>query len=197
MPARVGSVRRMELVTPEERRAMPDRCQDYWYRIAGEHYTRGHTVLDVGAGTGYGLDILREMGVTMARGIDPLPTGPEVAALDIAEVTPGAYGWVTCMDVIEHVDDDHGLLDHMLRVATQGVFLTTPNWNRFRAQNEFHLREYTPQELRALLADVPGRVELWAGGDTPREVPPVRTGWEGIEGASNFGVAIITGGPAR
>ena len=183
----------MELLPVAERGAIDVEFQNYWYRLAGTRYTRGKSVLDVGAGTGYGMRILRETGAALVTGIDPLPMTPEIGAADVSTYPAGAYDWCVCCDVIEHVDDDFALLQHMVRVVREGVFFSTPNWNRFHCANDFHLREYTWRELRDLVMTVAPQaiVELWAGPEFPASEPVVAaTSWSALAPATNFGVAL-------
>ena len=192
MPARVGHIKRMEQMTLEERIGTDGEFQKPWYEIAAT-YVKDQTVLDVGAGTGYGMRIMREQGhAFQVTGIDPLPAHETVGNGPIEWFKAKSFDWVTCMDVIEHVDDDVGLLRHLFRIARKGVFLSTPNWDRFHAQNEYHLREYTLGELKQLFGNVFSQVEcfnLFFGGDTPTIIAPHRVLlWEELAGCSNFGV---------
>ncbi len=191
MPLNEKPFRRMDLLPLDERIALNQalnngKPQEYWYKIAAL-YVRGKTVLDVGAGTGYGEAILREGGALDVRCIDPLPAGPNVAKA-LVEDWPGPFvDWALAIDVIEHIEDDHAFLRHLLCVAREGVFISTPNWNRFKCQNEFHCREYTPEELRGLLGD--RWCDFWAGDDWPALHPP----WlvdDPQRAPANFGVAI-------
>lgn len=155
MPRREGTIVRMETLTVEARRAEPDRCQEHWYRLLAA-WCAGNRVLDVGAGTGYGIDMLLGAGAAVVHGIDPLPLREDILRADdtlLDGLADGAYHWVVALDVIEHVEDDAGLLRRMLRVASKGVFLTTPNWHVSRARNPYHIREYTPEELTALVGE--------------------------------------------
>jgi ribosomal protein L11 methylase PrmA len=93
MPARVGNIRRMELLDMDERKAIDREFQDYWYRLAGERYTKGKTVLDVGAGSGYGMRILRENDAAFVAGIDPLPLTPEIGSQDVSAYPTGSFDW--------------------------------------------------------------------------------------------------------
>jgi hypothetical protein len=64
---------------------------------------------------------------------------------------------VCALDIVEHVDDDDGVLTELSRVASAGatLILSTPlhaaRWNRF---DDFvgHKRRYEPAELLAKLA---------------------------------------------
>jgi SAM-dependent methyltransferase len=110
------------------------------------------SVLDVGAGTGYGLEILAAAGAAPSFGIDPLPLREYISPIPVAACASKSYDVVVACDVIEHVEDDRAFLADLLRVARKFVFLSTPNWNYSRAKNEYHAREYTPWELLDLVA---------------------------------------------
>ena len=64
---------------------------------------------------------------------------------------------VTCVDVLEHVEDYHRFLDELLRVSNKGVFISTPNRRPEYTnpdgtpKNYWHLREWTFGELDAIL----------------------------------------------
>ena len=60
--------------------------------------------MDVGAGSGYGMKIMKKAGASAVGGIDPNP-GRDVD-FGRGEDILGYYDWITCMDVIEHVEDD-------------------------------------------------------------------------------------------
>jgi hypothetical protein len=96
------------------------------------------------------------------------------------------------MDVIEHVEDDVAFLRHLLRVAREAVFLATPNWDRFRATNKYHFREYTADELDALLKSMNFPYEAWHTDDHPAVQPPWRVSAFGKD-ATNYGVWIWKG----
>lgn len=101
------------------------------------------------------MSILRQAGAKDVHGIDPLPLHRDILRADDAHLdtlADGAYQVVCAMDVIEHVEDDAAMLRRMLRVASEGVFISTPNWNHSKAEYEFHVREYTPAEMVSLLS---------------------------------------------
>jgi ubiquinone/menaquinone biosynthesis C-methylase UbiE len=74
------------------------------------------------------------------------------------------FNVVTCVDVIEHVEDYNCLIKEMLRVSRKGVFLSTPNrrpeyTNRDGSpKNYWHLREWSFEEFDAIVRQF-GRVE--------------------------------------
>ena len=58
MPRNPGFAAHMHELTLAERLAQPDRCQERWYRWLAERLS-ACSALDAGAGTGYGVEILR------------------------------------------------------------------------------------------------------------------------------------------
>jgi len=184
MPRRDGPVVFMETLSVEERRAECKRFQEHWYRLVGVTWAEGRSILDVGAGTGYGMDIMRSAGATKVDGIDPLPLRPDIAAIPIAAIPTKSYDLVVACDVIEHVEEDVRFFADLIRVARQNVFIATPNWNVSRAKNLYHVREYTPAELRALIGT---RNYVALTSDDALSIMPI----EKLEDASsNFGVYI-------
>lgn len=122
-----------------------------WYRFAAG-LVAGKRVLGVGSGMGAELEVLKS-GAAVAHGleVDPRLGSPDVIIGDISEVPGNAYDVVVCIDVLEHVADDHVFLRDLFRVARELVLVTTPNWSASRSWNEYHRREYTPRGFRRLL----------------------------------------------
>jgi hypothetical protein len=141
----------METLSVEERLGQPDFCQEMWYRLLVP-WAHRRTVIEVGAGTGYGVDILRNAGASAVHGLDPLPLRSDVIDTPFLTVNPRSYDLSVACDVIEHVEEDEAFLAQLLKVAREFAFFSTPNWNVSHAENEYHVREYTPEELRTLLA---------------------------------------------
>lgn len=171
MPRNTNPVVPIEQLSLEDRKKEPGHSQDHWYALAGA-YSSNMTVLDVGAGTGSGLAVLRAMGAKEVLGIDPLPAGPEVLPINVRLFRDASFDIVTCFDVIEHVEDDTDLLSHLLRICRYVVLLSTPNWNVWKCTNKYHVREYTPAELEALLAGK--QYACWSAGAN-RVTEPVRS----------------------
>lgn len=196
MPRREGVVRHLEELSVEERRTHAEiPYQEHWYRLLVRLGSEGRigacsTVLDVGAGSGYGLDILRAGGAT-AIGIDPLPLMEEIATTPIHDFADQAFDLVCAVDVIEHVEDDVAFLAHLVRVARYAVFLSTPNWLASQAQNEFHVREYTPRELHELaMMASQGGYEAWVS-DNACTIEPIESLLEPeADVGVNFGVLL-------
>lgn len=136
---------------------------------------RDRTVLDAGCGEGFGTVLLAET-ARQVTGIDysadavaaatasyPRPNLTfrrlDVATLPSLELR---FDLITNFQVIEHLPDPAAFL-RAVRAALNpdGVLvLTTPNRLMTASENPYHLREYTAEELDALLRPIFGRVEL-------------------------------------
>lgn len=159
----------------------------FGYETARQYITPASRVLDVGCGIGYGTQILGDVAAHV--------TGVDVAKEAIAAATSRArngrctfrlydgrhlpfenesFDLVTSFHVLEHVQDDAGFLAEIRRVVRPNgrLFLSTPNkalrvlpghkhWWRY------HVREYTPVELRALLQGVFPQFEMMGLRGTP------------------------------
>lgn len=136
---------------------------------------RDRTVLDAGCGEGFGTVLLAET-ARRVTGIDYSPAA--VAAASAAYQHPNLefrhvdvyalprldlrFDVITNFQVIEHLADPAAFLT-AVRAALQpdGVLvLTTPNRLMTASENPYHLREYTADELTALLRPIFSRIEM-------------------------------------
>ena len=144
----------------------------------------GKSMLDLGCGTGFnyvyatdklkagnvhGVDISASA-VSYAKTV--YPTG-SFAQGDICSETLdcGIASWdtVVCCEVIEHVENPDALLETVYRhLQPSGIaFVSTPNRPVFSLNHEpspvnhTHLKEYTLEEFRAMLARRFSMVEIW------------------------------------
>lgn len=136
---------------------------------------RDGDVLDAGCGEGFGTVLLAET-ARRVTGIDYSAAAVAAAAaayprpnlefrhVDVHDL-PGlglAFDAITNFQVIEHLPDPTAFLT-AVRAALKpdGVLvLTTPNRLTTISENPYHLREYTADELAALLRPIFSRVEL-------------------------------------
>jgi len=130
-------------------------------------YVRGKRVLDAGCGIGYGSKLLADAGPVAVLGVDISRD-----AIDIAEKqfghdrldfvcddcqtlarVQGPFDVVVSFEALEHFEDGQSFVSRVAQLlAPGGVFLvSTPNKDFSLRNNPYHLREYTPSELRALL----------------------------------------------
>lgn len=146
------------------------------YRFACQ-WVRGRRVLDVACGAGFGLQLLRQHGalalgadrdvraLAEARGVDSMAplVRTDATRLPLAD---GSVEVVTSFETIEHVPDARALVSELRRVLQPGgtLILSTPNLAfgppRLH-QNPFHLREFTADELVALLRECFSQVVLY------------------------------------
>lgn len=131
------------------------------YRWARQ-FVAGRRVLDAGSGTGFGTLMLAEAGAAHVAGIDNDASAVEMASADrpdnvefgvgdVAEIPfeDSSFDVVTCMEVIEHVENPERVLDELRRVLKPDglLLLSTPNREVVVPGNPFHLHEFTPYEL--------------------------------------------------
>ncbi|HOX35093.1 MAG TPA: class I SAM-dependent methyltransferase [Methanoregulaceae archaeon] len=149
------------------------------------------TVLDVGSGLGYGLNILA-IKASAVYGVDIdekvldycrktlVGRNPRLKNLAVFDgyslpFPDNTFDIVTCVDVIEHVEDYDRLIADMMRVARRGVFISTPNrrpeyTNRDGTpKNYWHLREWNCSEFDEIVRKF-GRVD-WNFIHGPYEGP--------------------------
>jgi SAM-dependent methyltransferase len=114
--------------------------------------------LDIGAGTGSTLALLREYGPTYGielsraaidmlkqRGIDSVVCANAERPIPFKRDT---FSAITCLDVLEHLENDSGFLEEMIRVCKPGgtILITVPAmpflWSR-HDEALHHKRRYT------------------------------------------------------
>jgi hypothetical protein len=129
----------------------------------------------VGCGLGYGIEILAQHAKDVhGQDLDPrLGKNPKIMIRPIESIPDRSFDVVTSVDVVEHVEKDEYFVEHLVRIARDAVFLTTPNWTASRCVWPYHLREYTPRELAQLLAPH-GDVTLFKGDPSGKTVYAVR-----------------------
>ncbi len=133
----------------------------------------GDRILDVGFGLGTGLTILSikakevngidvdEKSLEYCRGVI-VGRNPKLHSLGIydGEKIPfqdSFFDIVTCVDVIEHVENFDSFIKEMIRVSKRGVFISTPNRRTEYTnkdgtpKNFWHLREWNYAEFSEIV----------------------------------------------
>ncbi len=142
--------------------------QIQWYVFAST-FCQGQDVLDVGCGQGKGLPIIANYAKAV-RGID-LDERLEsefIEKNDIADIESKSADTITCIDVLEHVEDDSKFAENLARVARDQILLSTPNYAASFCKWPYHIREYLPHELYQLFSRF-GEIDVYKGsqlGDT-------------------------------
>ena len=163
----------------KEREALGDSADAHWYYQSKARMLAAHLdgpvrhVLDVGAGLGWFSRWMLENGHALsATCVDPgygADRDEEVNGRPLRfrrSVGPTDADLVLMMDVLEHVDDDAGLVAEYAGLVAPGtpIFVTVPAFEfMWSAHDDFldHRRRYTVPRLRAALA---------AGGATPERL---------------------------
>lgn len=126
-------------------------CQMGWYSFIATKYCQNASVIDIGAGMCDGIKLMRTLGPSSVTGQDIdnklKHLDDQLIIDDVANIPDKSYDYVTNFDVIEHVINDLEFFNNLTRIARKGVFITTPNYSRSKAQNHCHCREYTIPEF--------------------------------------------------
>jgi SAM-dependent methyltransferase len=166
-------------------RTLPDVPEEnYWYRRHLAVYEwvadrcQGLDVVDMACGEGYGSDVLARRAARVT-GVDANPEAFEHACArysrpgvrfvrELVDSYAEPCNAVVFLQTIEHVEDDEGVLRHFKRMLRPGgaAYVSTPNVLTLappgaeKSDNPWHLREYRPEQFRALCERVFDHVEL-------------------------------------
>jgi SAM-dependent methyltransferase len=160
--------------------------QHWWYRgrrrvlravLDGVALPPEARLLDAGAGSGRTLDELARLG--SVAGVELNPAGVEAARErghhDVREAPveelphpDASFDLVTCLDVIEHTDDDVRSLRELSRVTRPGgvLVVTVPAYPRLWSRHDEvngHRRRYTRRTLRRAAEAAGWRIERMTG----------------------------------
>lgn len=151
---------------------VPGQVEAYFLAL-NKHIQEGDRILDVGFGLGYGMTIL-SIKAKEIYGVDVDPIvyeycnnmlvgkNPKIKKLAVydgynLDYPDNYFDIITCVDVLEHVEDYHRFLDELLRVSKRGVYINTPNRRPEYTnpdgtpKNYWHLREWQQPELDEIL----------------------------------------------
>src|SRR4051794_27408617 len=190
-------------------RTLPDVPEEnYWFRrhlVVYEWVARqvaGRRVIDMASGEGYGADVLARRAAAVV-GVEANPDAFEHARVryvrdnlrferSMVEVYAEPCDAIVFLQTIEHVRDPDAVLEHFAAMLAPGgaLFVSTPNVLTLapagaeRSGNPWHVREYRPDEFRALCAAHFAHVEclglFHARKLAVHQVAIERLGWDAI-----------------
>ena len=150
-----------------ERVSRTDASDNYVFQrsILAYHYAAGLVsgdVLEIGTGMGYGIEIIAPSATsytTIDKSCAYDASLPENTRFQQMEVPPigfadESFDYVISFQVIEHIKRDKDFVKEVSRVLRKGgkFIVSTPNAPMSLTRNPWHIREYTEQQLRDLLA---------------------------------------------
>ena len=190
-------------------RTLPDVPEEnYWFRRHLAVYewvaarVRGHRVIDMASGEGYGADVLARAASAVVA-VEANPDAFEHARLRyqrdnlrferaMVEAYAEPCEAIVFLQTIEHVQEPDAVLEHFrAMLAPEGtVYVSTPNVLTLappgagHSGNPWHLREYRPEEFRALCEAHFGSVELYGLHHARKlalhQLALERLGWDGL-----------------
>jgi 2-polyprenyl-3-methyl-5-hydroxy-6-metoxy-1,4-benzoquinol methylase len=177
-----------------------------WRYTWASRHCRGKRVLDVPCGMGWGSSLIEGAALVVGMDLDPAAVKeasiryPRVGKFVCADMTrlpfaSGTFDVVTCLEGIEHIPESAArpFVAEAARVLLQDglLLLSSPHKTAGgHSGNPYHLREYTPDELRDLLT--PG---FNVGEIVRREVQSVTVSYVSAAPRSVSGADIETRTP--
>lgn len=144
-----------------------NRCL-FAYKAASE-LVKG-SMIELGSGEGYGIQMLAPM-VQRYLAVDKFDTDisgqPNVEFRkqllpSLAGIDDNSFDFAVTFQVIEHIQDDKSFISEIHRVLKPGgvLMLSTPNRPMSLTRNPWHIREYSVDELSALVRKSFAKVEV-------------------------------------
>lgn len=178
--------------TTDDPQEVPGQKEAYYHAL-NNYVKPGSKVLDVGSGLGYGMAILSVIAGEV-QGIDVDKKAITHAKKEYVGKNPkiqnvqsyngynmpfkdNEFDVVTCIDVLEHVEDYDRFLDELLRISKRYVLISTPNQRAEftnpdgTPKNYWHLREWKPDELDDILKKHKKATVEWFYVDGPFDGP--------------------------
>lgn len=130
----------------------------------------GGSIIELGSGEGYGIRVLSPKS-SHYLAIDKFDTElPDDSKVEFRKmmlpslkgIADNTFDYAVTFQVIEHIKDDKTFIAEIHRVLKPGgkLLATTPNRKMSLTRNPWHIREYTADELKAMMQKVFSRVEM-------------------------------------
>lgn len=131
-------------------------------------------VLEIGSGEGYGIEYLSPK-TAQYYAVDKFPSRYNLSKSEenkvhfrqmkvppFENISDNFFDFVVSFQVIEHIKDDDFFIREIYRVLKPNgkLILTTPNRKMSITRNPWHIREYLPLELNALVLKIFDDVEI-------------------------------------
>ena len=155
-------------------------------------------VLEIGTGMGYGVEVVapsakRYITIDKSRAYNvELHANAEfremtVPPLDFADES---FDYVISFQVIEHIKNDKEFVAEVSRVLRKGgkFIVSTPNAPMSLTRNPWHVREYTAEELKALLSTNFSNIEMMGVGGNEKIMEYYEANRQGVERITRFDV---------
>jgi hypothetical protein len=115
---------------------------------------KGKSVADMGCGTGYGSDIIRQAGAKEVDGYDYKPLGQKYVVNLERESWSRHYDVVVAFEILEHLSNPDFFLGNVQRTSELFIFSTpvgeASHFNWFQ-RNRYHKQFWSLKEARALI----------------------------------------------
>jgi ubiquinone/menaquinone biosynthesis C-methylase UbiE len=145
--------------------------------IVAKDFVSGN-LLEIGCGEGRGVHVLGplvkhyhgldKIGEILDRLKDKFPefTFEQANIPPLDSLKDNSFDSLVSFQVIEHIEDDKQYLEEIYRVLKPGgtALISTPNIRFSLTRNPWHIREYTPSQLKALCISIFDKVETMGIG---------------------------------
>lgn len=155
-------------------------------------------VLEIGTGMGYGVRIVAphtEEFITIDKSEAYAEQLPENARFLQMAAPPlrfedESFDYVISFQVIEHIKQDKEFVKEVWRVLKKGgrFIVSTPNAPMSLTRNPWHVREYTGEELQALLGSEFSEVEMYGVNGNEKIMEYYKKNRKGVEKITRFDI---------
>ncbi len=155
-------------------------------------------VLEIGTGMGYGVRIVAphtEEFITIDKSeayAEPLPENARFLQMAAPPIRfeNESFDYVISFQVIEHIKQDKEFVKEVWRVLKKGgrFIVSTPNAPMSLTRNPWHVREYTGEELQALLGREFSQVEIYGVNGNEKIMEYYEKNRKGVEKITRFDI---------
>lgn len=155
-------------------------------------------VLEIGTGMGYGVRIVAphtEEFISIDKSeayAEPLPENARFLQMAAPPIRfeDESFDYVISFQVIEHIKQDKEFVKEVWRVLKKGgrFIVSTPNAPMSLTRNPWHVREYTGEELQALLGREFSQVEMYGVNGNEKIMEYYEKNRKGVEKITRFDI---------